>query len=343
MKIIIPVVGFSRSGGERVLSKIASELVDLGCDVSFVVLDNKGDPYYPTKAKIKKVRAKNKGLKLFKVLSNIYNLIMACRKENADVIISGLNVTAYLALFINAKIKKVYYIQAYEVLFYKSIVMKTIVYMTYKLPLQKIVNSSNLLPSNINKYIGIIPAGVDTTLFHLEIKTNKNIKKIGIIGRKEKHKGTIDIIKIITKIPKDKEFILNIAVYLDDECKCILRENNISYEYFPIESDDDLACFYRKNDLLIACGLIEDGAFHYPCAEGMASGCIVISNYSPLCELESNFKIDTFNEKELLDKIEYYYSLNDDEIKKEINSNVEKISEFSWDIIGNDFYKLINK
>ncbi|WP_283392554.1 hypothetical protein [Photobacterium phosphoreum] len=343
MKIIIPVVGFSRSGGERVLSKIASELVDLGCDVSFIVLDNKGDPYYPTKAKIKKVKAKTKGLKLFKVLSNIYNLIMACRKENADVIISGLNVTAYLALFINAKIKKVYYIQAYEVLFYKSIVMRSIVYMTYKLPLQKIVNSSNLLPSNINKYIGIIPAGVDTTLFYPEINKNKNIKKIGIIGRKEKHKGTVDIIRVITKIPKDKELILNIAVYLDDECKRILRENNISYEYFPVENDNDLACFYRENDLLIACGLIEDGAFHYPCAEGMASGCVVISNYAPLCDLDSNFKVDTFNENELLNKIEYFYSLNDDKIKKEINSNVEKISEFSWDIIGSKFYKLLNK
>ncbi|MCV5715064.1 hypothetical protein OFN39_38260, partial [Escherichia coli] len=52
MRIAIPVVGFSRAGGERVLSRVASELIDRGHDVFFVAPDNLSAPYYPTNASI---------------------------------------------------------------------------------------------------------------------------------------------------------------------------------------------------------------------------------------------------------------------------------------------------
>ncbi|MEQ9881858.1 glycosyltransferase family 4 protein [Pectobacterium brasiliense] len=335
MKILIPILGFGKSGGERVLSKLATELVNENHDVIFVVPQDKAIPYYPTKAgvvTIKKISDSNKYIKLILL---IYYMRKCCKELDPDVVIANFNITAYIVAFLPQKIKKFYYVQAYEVLFFKNKLLKLAAYISYFLPLKKIVNHGFILPKKINNYVSIVPAGIDTDIFYPNAeKQHKKKNTIGIIGRQEKHKGTSDVISTLLKWDGRKNIHLNVAVYLSDIDKEKLEKGGIEFSFFSIASDEELGAFYRKNDLMLAVGLVEDGAFHYPCAESMACGCIVISNYSPLAYTKSRFKIDTFNEDMIIDKLNEFNQLTISEIESEVKMNSFEINKISWEKVG---------
>jgi len=52
MRIIIPVLGFGRAGGNRVLSEFANEWVKQGCKVDFLCPDSSDEVYFPTSARV---------------------------------------------------------------------------------------------------------------------------------------------------------------------------------------------------------------------------------------------------------------------------------------------------
>jgi hypothetical protein len=54
-RILIPIIGFGRAGGYRVLSQLASSWVDGGCVVDFLVHEALAEPYFPTKAGIRQI------------------------------------------------------------------------------------------------------------------------------------------------------------------------------------------------------------------------------------------------------------------------------------------------
>nr|RRO00006.1 hypothetical protein DMB79_001580 [Pectobacterium aquaticum] len=335
MKILIPVLGFGKSGGDRVLSKLATELVNKNHDVIFVAPKGKSTPYYPTNAKIVATKQVGKCNKYIDLVFSLYSLWKCCRDLNPDIVIANFNLTAYIVAFLPRKIKKFYYVQAYEVVFFKSNLIKLCAYISYFLPLKKIVNHDSLLPKKINNYVSIVPAGIDSCIFYPDF--NHGYKKkntIGIIGRREKHKGTSDVISILTNWAGRKDIHLNVAIYLNDVDKRKLEDSGIQFSFFSIDHDEDLGEFYRKNDLMLAVGLVEDGAFHYPCAESMACGCIVISNYSPLVNTKSKFKINTFDEHMIIEKLNLFNQLSIPEIENELERNYLEINKITWEKVG---------
>ncbi|MCL6349809.1 glycosyltransferase family 4 protein [Pectobacterium polaris] len=344
MKILIPVLGFGKSGGDRVLAKLATELVKKNHDVVFVAPKRKSIPYYPTKAKIVTTDQVGNYNKYIDLIFSLYFLWKRCRELNPDIVIANFNITAYIVAFLPRKIKKFYYIQAYEVVLFKNKVLKFVAYISYFLPLKKIVNHEFLLPKKINNYVSIVSAGIDNSVFYPNASHRyKKNNTIGIIGRKEKHKGTSDVISALIKWKGRGNIHLNVAIYLDDVDKRKLEDNGIKFSFFPIINDEDLGEFYRKNDLMLAVGLVEDGAFHYPCAESMACGCIVISNYSPLVNTESKFKIDTFNEKAIIEKLNFFNQLSIFEIEDEIKLNSLEINKITWEKVGDNFNRALLK
>ena len=52
MRILIPVLGFGRGGGYRVLSELASAWTRAGHEVTMLVHREAGTPYFPTNARI---------------------------------------------------------------------------------------------------------------------------------------------------------------------------------------------------------------------------------------------------------------------------------------------------
>ena len=341
MKIVIPVIGFGRAGGERVLSKLATELIgdNNENDVSFVKPLNGTAPYYPTSANIIESRFHSDGFKPFDYLRNLLEIVILCRKIKPDVVIANYFITAYLAILLPRKTSKYYYIQANESKINKNIVFKFLALCSYLLPLKKVVNSKQLLPKLLNNYVAEIPAGVDLKLYKNE-KVKRNIVKwkVGFIGRKEKYKASNEIVDILVSLEgclKDQVEV-HVALYLSDDNKNKLSD----YHFHEVNSDADLAAFYAECDIVIAVGLIEDGAFHYPCAEAMASGCLVISNYAPL--IDSHLRIDSFSVSAVKDKLEYCLnSMSPEQIDFEIEMNSKIIQNYSWENIGSKFKTII--
>ncbi|QPJ99037.1 glycosyltransferase family 4 protein [Enterobacter mori] len=344
MKIIIPVLGFGRAGGERVLSKLATELISCGHDVSFIAPDNKTEPYYETAAKIIRSEVTKSRFKIFRIISLYYNLWRKCIELKPDVVIASFHLVAYLVAALPIKRNsKFYYVQAYEVNFPESKIGKLIAYLTYHLPLKKILNSPGLLPQKIDDSIGIVPAGLDLDVFFARSVNCVigNYTSIGLIGRKEKHKGTSDIISVLCALENKSRVIINVAVYLTEVDRERLITAGFQVNFVPILSDLELASFYRRNDIMIAVGLVEDGAFHYPCAESMASGCLVISNYAPLVETNSVLKLEKFNAIKLGDAINHCFGFSAEEKNTEIQANIKVLEKYDWKIVGKTFNFLL--
>ncbi|EFI8008645.1 hypothetical protein DBU31_005077, partial [Escherichia coli O158] len=222
-------------------------------------------------------------------------------------------------------------------------IWKLIAGLTYYLPLKKILNSPNLLPHKHDDFIGVVPAGVDLNVFYPK-PSNRLLNghtSIGIIGRKEKHKGTSEIISVLCSLKNKVGIIINIAIYLEEVDKERLIAAGFQVKFFPITSDLELASFYRSNDIMIAVGLIEDGAFHYPCAEAMACGCLVISNYAPLTETNSVLKLVKFDAYKLGEAINICLNLDLEEKSKEIQSNISALNKYDWKIVGETFNSLL--
>ncbi|MCS6209213.1 glycosyltransferase family 4 protein [Shewanella baltica] len=345
MKIVIPVMDFGRAGGERVLSNLANELIDKGHDVTFVKPNNGSKPYYPTNAKIKLSKFLVNGNKLTRYITNLYNLVIECRLVKADVVIANYFITAYVAFLMPKKVLKLYYVQANEIKLNRRWMFKILALITYILPLKKIVNSESILPKYTPNIIGVVPAGIDIQKYRSdtlpkEFKGESKFK-IGLIGRQEKHKGTKEIISILHLLPEDVKSHLgvNIAVYLPENEKSLLWD----YKFYKIDSEDDLRGFYKECDLILAIGLIENGAFHYPCAEAMATKRLVISNYSPLVNTNSKLAIDNFDSDIILEKLIEALSFSSEDIHKEVEDNFKMTLPYAWSTVAEKFDGLIHR
>lgn len=342
MKIVIPVLGMGRSGGARVLSKLATELVKLGNEVFFVTPESDDGPYYTTDAKIHYCKRSTHCIKIIRLFLNCFNIWFECRKLKADIVLANHHLTAYIAVMLLTKEQRFYYVQAYEVNFSKSSLRKFFAYVTYWLPLNKIVNSDSLLPKHLNNYIAVVPAGIDYDLFYdAELPDVENIVNIGLVGRVEPYKGTQEVLYALSHyihMNKLHEKVhINVAVHLPN---IILNVNNINH--YTIESDEELAHFYKRNDIFIATGLIEDGAFHYPCAEAMTAGCLVISNYAPLVNTSSVLKISTFSESQLICALDKCFE-NQSSVSTWVRENQHIMKDFEWSNIGAKFFECISK
>lgn len=341
MKVIIPVLAMGRSGGERVLSKVANELIKHGHDVYFIAPDSTGEPYYPSNARVIYSKSIKTRCKKINFICNFLYLWYECLTFKPQAIIANYHLTSYLAFFQPRRVKKIYYVQAYEVKFFDKKLNKLIAFLTYLLPIKKVVNSSSILP----RWMGnnkVIPPGVDYNLFYddkIPALNDSEAVNIGILGRIEPHKGTRQLLFSLSKYLKNKKINarVNVAIHLPEECK----SEFLSICQNDISSDEMLASFYKKNDIFIAVGLIEDGAFHYPCAESMLAGSVVISNYAPLNECDNSLYMKSYSEHELFSKLDICFSLDEYEINNMVKANQQIVKGYSWETIGVEFNNLL--
>lgn len=345
MRIYIPVMGFGKAGGFRVLSKMANELVDRGHEVKFVCPSKSLRPYFPTKAEIIWSFSPLSEVPVLKTLLSFFFLWIKLISLKGGVVIASEHLVAYLLRVLpSRKFIKIYYIQAYEVNLVNGSFFKFIARCSYRLGLLHVVNSAQILPANINNYVDVIPAGIDLSLFRPKVdincfKNDKNQIKIGCVGRSERWKGTKEIVEAFHLVfnHSARNIYLNIAVFKPE----IPFELEGRVNFFPINSDEDLARFYEANDIVVATGLIEDRAFHYPCAEGMATGKIVISNYSPLVEAGSSFVIEQVNTEKIANALNSVLNISEETAEAEIHRNLNAVDRYSWRFIGDSFDKLI--
>jgi len=293
MKILIPVIGFGRTGGYRVLSEFANAWIRQGHNVDFICLDCSDVPYFPTSANIIRVdlkgklsepKSKEQKATRWNHLRALYMGLNALGAQY-DVILANHSLTAWpVALAKCGQAKKLYYVQAYEPEYYTSAGnLRGYVFalgsaLTYHLGLKKVVNSPIYFKYKNLRASFFVPPGLDLQIFKpsesKEPLANADSIVIGCIGRNEPEKGTIYVLRAFEELCKnDPRFKLRIAAFgtLPDgweheKCESVVPKN-----------DRELAEYYRSLDILIAPGTVQHGAPHYPVLEAGACGIPVVT------------------------------------------------------------------
>lgn len=304
MKIYIPVLGFGKSGGFRVLSELANHFIAKGYEVTFicVVSDQLSLPYFPTQSSIiyvdlfgnqitfNDIRKTILFKRTFLRLRQLVALSKAINKftSSEDVILANYSLTAFSVYFSKKSDNKFYYIQAYESEYFsrslKGIISSFLVKFTYSLDLKRIVNSPIYYSFKNLKAKDCVFPGIDFQIFNSSGKIHRRDRNrlltIGCIGRIEQSKGTIYVLEAYNKLKLlGVNVELNIAVFGNNE----QFPNDIKQTY--INNDAELAKYYKDLDVLIAPGILQFGAVHYPVIEAMASGTPVITTfYYPACQ-----------------------------------------------------------
>lgn len=304
MRILIPVFNFTSSGGSRVLSQFANYWIKAGHEVTFLCLTSSPSPYFPTAAEIKRFDL-NGCIKGGKTDANLKNSIMiflhlgiiveqramikALNELSCgyDIVLANHALTAWPVHFSNIKARKFYYIQAYEADYFlanKNLKSKLLAYycgMSYGLnDLWKIVNSPTYYSYKRLQSSKFVTCGIDLSLYYPKeiekINFSKAKIKFGVIGRPQIFKGTtyaLEAYKLVRKRLGNKvelHIAFGSAEFANEELGIFISEPH---------GDSYLADYYREMDIVLAPGLSQYGAVHYPVIEAMACGTPIVTTY----------------------------------------------------------------
>ncbi len=349
MKILIPILGFGRAGGYRVLSKLADELIHLGHSVDFLCPDGGDQPYYPTIARIwwidksGSLSTVNNNLdkknNVFSIQQKLTRALRKLSKNSYDVIIANHSLTTFPIKRAGLQQKTLYYVQAYEPEFYhksgiKNKVLSRLSKRSYQMKLFTVVNGKTYLDYKEIKASRTLYPGIDLSLFHRKdnntpCQTDRPII-IGTIGRPEPAKGTSYIIEAFQKLRKKYS---NIQLHVAFGNPSDFSENDDIYCFQP-DGDERLANFYRSLDYYICAGYIQMGAFHYPVVEAMSCGIPVITtHYYPANETNA-WLIKELQDSEAI-VTQFEMAQNNASLKqKKIEQALTDVQQFDWKLVG---------
>lgn len=353
MRILIPVLGFGRAGGYRVLSEIANAWVRAGHEVDFLAPDTSGMPYFPTIAGI--AWCDDKGLVLvdkkarefspkrgWQLLLSLYHGVKTIGNEY-DVVLANHSFTTWpIWLARLSKPAKFYYIQAYEPEYYfleRRPLGWLFSRLSYALPFSQIANTEIYA-----HHIGvsgdkIVPFGIDLEKFWPKVwPTNFDGKSeiiLGCIGRTEPAKGTKYILNAFEALwASDNRFRLRVAYgNLPDNWQ------HEAVETIMPQNDTELASFYRSLDILIAAGTVQHGAPHYPVLEGLASGLPVIHTGFLPGNDQNSWLARNKDATSIYEQVKIVTNHRD--LSQKLQNAVRDVQPFAWDAVANrmtDFF-----
>lgn len=354
LNILIPLTGFMKSGGMRVISELANNWIDSKHTVTIITYFESNKPYFPTKAKIlwlnhkgEEVIGNHKPNKIGVGKSNLSAIYYYLKRHSRDydVILANHSLTT-IPISLGSKYNKYYYIQAYEPGFYirgenikdniKDNFKKFILWLTYFLPLTRIVNADIYKHYKNIRSNYVVPPGLDLDIYYpKELKyKNKDEITVGCIGRKEEFKGSEDVGTAV-KILHEKGYNVKFKVAF----------NPVNYENHELvhpDGDENLADYYRSLDILVAPGHIQLGAIHYPVIEAMACNVPVITTgYYPAND-ENSFIVPVKRPDKIAETIEVIMNDYSIAIKKATKAR-EDIQQFDWKIVSNKFIEIFEE
>lgn len=347
MKILIPVLGFGQSGGYRVLSKLANELILLGHCVEFLCVDGENDPYFPTLAKINWVdkrglitterRKDGKKETAFSIQRKLTKALRKISNNSYDVIIANHSLTTFPIWLAGLRHKTLYYVQAYEPEFYqlpgglKNKVLARLSEFSYKLNLFTVVNSKIYTQYKKLKASRALYPGIDFELFYpkaVNIKRETDKIIIGTVGRLEKYKGTRYIIDAFNTLRKSYPNVELHVAFGDPKD----FEDYKDIHCFHPHGDIQLGDFYRSLDYYICAAYIQFGAFHYPVCEAMSCGIPVITTcYYPANESNA-WLIGPENTLEIVNQFEVAFNSRGLKQKK-VEQALVDMKQFDWKLV----------
>ena len=275
LKILIPILGFDPGGGVRVLTQLANTWVQAGHRCVFLVPEGSRSPYFPVGAEIQYATSVGVSDTCTTCTSKLPALMLLYRglrevSSQFDIVLANHSLTSWAVwLASDARVKKFYYIQAYEPDYYpwtRMPVKKMMARLSYLLPFEQLTNSDTYRAHGI-KPLAVIPPGIDLEVF--TPKPNQGPAEwskvvLGTVGRKEPFKGTRFAMEAF-RLLRQANSTCTIRVALGN----VDPEEGI--EIVPIASDRELAQFYRSVDILLVACVGQHAAPHYPLIEAMAS------------------------------------------------------------------------
>jgi glycosyltransferase involved in cell wall biosynthesis len=357
MKIAIPIIGFGKSGGYRVLSNLANEWVKMGHTVTFLSHVSSELPYFPTSANIlwlsdfgtRTERNHQVAAKKIKLIPQLFALTVALSRyfRDFDTILANHSFTAWSVFFCQVRARKTYYIQAYEPEYYqllpglKNQIMRFIAWSSYFFPLNQIVNSEIYMEYKNISAKHVVPPGLDSEIFFpLKKFYEQNDRNfiVGCIGTNEPQKGIRYIYEAMENIAKT-EHKIKLRVAFNDISSTI--EYSFQKTLIIPSNDRELADFYRSVDVLIAPGIIQLGAAHYPVMEAMSCGTAVITTgYFPANQ-ENSWIIpisDVFAIQEAIIKVKE----NQVEAQVKVLRGLDCCQSISWENVAREMLKCMN-
>jgi len=352
MNILVPTIGLGPAGGNRVLSKLATEWIKLGHNVVFLAFEVGGPVYFPTEADViwfniegeivSKPDSCAGHLSVYKFTKLMRKMIKSLH-ESYDVVLLNHSITVWPAILAGVRKKCFYYVQLHEPEVFlaaaKTLVQKLnaiSLWATYYLiPKERcFVNSAMYVGyKGIGTSAPIIPPGIDLELYSKK-EFHQFHEKItfGIIGRKEPWKGVSQAIDAI-RVMLEKGMDVRLKVAYGNMTEGIIDGIERYVEVVVPENDKELADFYRSVDIMLALATIQLGAPHYPVIESMACGTPVITTgYFPADE-ESAYIVPVNTPESVANVVEEMMG-GEESVRKKINLAREKVLCLSWDYVA---------
>ncbi len=360
MRIAIPVMGFGRTGGFRVLSQLANSWIDAGHDVTFLSPCQAENPYFPTKAKIVWLdgwgRDTTQGAKSWLPPGGLRGVIgwmwllargLSIRAADFDVVIANHNLTAWSVAWARTSARKYYYIQAFEPEYYdknrglRGRILRWMSARSYQFKLTQIVNAIIYQQYRELHPIGVVHPGIDLSVFKpREIVPTWEDRQVtvGCIGRMEATKGTRDVFDgFQLAVTRGFQGKLKVAYGGPDHP---VRSSPLCEVVTP-RNDAELAEFYRSLDVLIAPGVVQLGAVHYPVLESMACRVPVINTgYTP--SKEDNSWIVPIHSPEAIAATLLKMSEQTELRLARAENGLHATKPFAWREVSEEFIRLIN-
>jgi len=353
MKIVIPILGFSRSGGSRVLAELASAWVKKGHSVVFFANFQSDPPYFPTDAQVLWFNNSGKRVDghcssgtggrsgIVNVKNNLFSLLKSLNNyaQDCDLVLANHSLTAWPVSFSTVKAKKFFYVQAYEPEYYefdkgpRAKILRLISVGSFFLNLHKIVNSPVYFNYKYLKASDYVPPGIDYSIFYPK-QMNCDLRgrpvRIGCIGRRELQKGTKYVFQAF-EIMLDRGYDVELFVAYGN-----LTESQANHPKCTIiipKNDYELSDFYRSLDIMVAPGLVQLGAPHYPVMEAMACGVPVITTgYLPASD-QNSWIVPVGDAKAIADMA--HEAIHNPTLRKQkVDQALDAISVFGWDNVA---------
>ena len=292
-RLAIPVIDFARSGGYRVLARLATQWTRAGIDVRFLVPDHSDEPYFATEASITRLnlcgthaipgRSQNRSGVLRVMVAQAALTFGLRRLGPFDLVLANHWLTVIPSLAGARGAPVVQYVQADEREYVGQgafrLLQRAIVSGIYLLPVRRVLNGSSYANSIQRHSLGVVPPGIDLETFHPRgpILTQPEVR-VGTIVREERWKGTENVVEALKMLQASRPEISVSLAFGDDSHGPWPGKQ----EHVRPDGDSSLSAWYRSLDIYVGAPVGQEGVYHYPFMEALASGlAVVCPPYAP--------------------------------------------------------------
>lgn len=263
--------------------------------------------------------------------------------RKSDCLIATFWPTVFLSLIMPSA-KKFYFVQGWEIDFYKSPFLSFLVRLTFRLNFQ-IITISKFLANKISYFskqkIYLIPNAIDLELFapsKTKKETTEKKRILSVVSNYDYVKGIDRLVNLI-KVLKEKNPKFHF-VLVSFEKKSY---SPIFDEFICNPSPKKMTEEYQKADLFLLTPRVE--GFSLPVLEAMACGCPVITTDSGGVREYAKNEINSLlvrDPSEILKKKLVEKILNDKKTKDRLIENgIKTAHRFRWEAIISEMEKLL--